>query len=215
MGAPAVRTPAQNNQIWSLCAAIGRAHRLSREDVGDLILRPLCREVSRQDHTSRLSQAQAAQLIARLEERLREAPQQPQPEAEAPAKASRAATITPRQQQVLGALFVQAGMDTPEQQRGFSRRQCGRPWPQTQEDCDAILEGLKAIILRRVTADDLQRRVAALQKDPRIQRDTWKAGFVADLARQIAAGGGLSLTTHKLAKLVECELFCEGGCAAT
>jgi hypothetical protein len=112
-------------------------------------------------------------------------------------------------QEVIAAMFEQAGFETRDHQMGFCKRQFDLPWPQTMGHADALLEPLKSIALRKVTPDSLKQRVASLL-DKKL--DAWKTGFVADLDRQIreAEKGGRSaksvLSTHKLQKLIECEI---------
>jgi Protein of unknown function (DUF1018). len=61
------------------------------------------------------------------------------------------ATVTPAQQNTMERLYRSLGWDL-ERQRGFNRRQCGEPWPQTRAGASKVIEGLKSI-LRRLERD--------------------------------------------------------------
>jgi hypothetical protein len=211
--AGAVRTLDQNRRLWGLVTELRKRSGISQEDA-EGVVRRMCREVSGQDHSSLLSQVQAERLLSKMESEIsgygERRPAKREPWGERGPGPRDGQRITPRLQEVLQALFEQAGLDTRERQMGFCRRQFGLPWPQTQAHADALVEPLKAMVLRAVPAETLRARVATLQA--RTDLDTWKRGFVEDLARQMdqAARAGRSaksvLTTHKLLKLVECEL---------
>jgi hypothetical protein len=207
------RTPAQNRAIWGLKSQLERAG-LAADDA-EATVRRVCAEVSGQEHTSRLTPTQAGRVIDQLQRLVQDAacrgpatrnaepaPHTPWgPRGPGPREA---VTISGRQQEVLQAVFRQAGMRTPEQQRGFAMRQCKRPWAQTQRDYDKLIEALYAIVLREVTPAQVLARARALVGHPRL--DAWQERFIPNLVEQLEGGGGLS--THKLAKLVEAELRC-------
>ena len=125
MGSP-VRSPAQNRKIYGLLAEIRRTSGLSQDDVEALKVR-LCVEVSGQEHSSRLTPAQAKRLIGRLANELparddadRKVQRQAPPDKRG---------ISQRQVAVLQSMFRQAGMTSQQEQMKFARRQCGKPWP--------------------------------------------------------------------------------------
>jgi hypothetical protein len=207
------RTPAQNSRLWALTSELQRRSGLSREDA-DGVLHRHTRTASGQEHTSRLSVAQAARVIEEMEKevagyRPAAAPGHHEPwgpRGEGPREDVR---ITQRQQQVLQALFRQAGRTTREQQRAFTRRQCKVPWPQTQRHADALLEPLQEMILRTLQPQECQQRAEQLRGAKGL--DAWKTAFIADLCNQFqqaSEAGTIDhvMSTHKLAKLVECEV---------
>lgn len=211
--APKHRTPAQNSQMWGLVAQLRRLAGLSEDDAAE-VLRKHCREISGQEHSSKLTVRQAEAVIARMAAEVggyhgkRPAPARLPwgRRGDGPREDQR---ISPRQQQVLQALFVQAGLDTRERQMGFSRRQCGQPWPQTQSQADAIFEPLKAMVMRRLQPSDALARFQALAGRPGL--DKWKRDFVADVLRQFGEAQDIAtvMSPHKLLKLIECELAVE------
>lgn len=196
MGA-AVRSPAQNRQLWALVTRLQAASGLSRPEATQ-VLQDVTREVSGQEHTSRLTPEQAVKVAALLEARIGAPAPAPTPAAE-----TRITVITPAQQRVLLALWEQAGFDTPARRRSFCERQTGKPWPQTQADVNAVWKGLEAQILRRVDPADVRARVDVLVAR-KGDLDNWKASFALDLQRQLGESPR-NLTPHKLRKLMECE----------
>lgn len=207
-----MRTPAQNRRIWALVGELKRIPELSDDDV-DAILRGCVFEVSGQHSTTQLSEYQAGKVIGLLDQHLGRRPERMPwgPRGEGPRKA---ATISPRQQAVLRALFQQAGMGDMKRQRTFCMRQCKVPWPQTQQHADALMAPLTAMVLRRVDPGEIWRRAQALRDRPEL--DTWQQQFVPDLCRQFAeaeAAGNLGsvLSPHKLLKLCEAEDTCGVG----
>ena len=213
-----LRTPAQNNRTWSLVANLGRLSGLGREQIEADILRPLVRRISGQEHTSRLSTGQANQVIEALEKevasykpRRREAGPEPAPHrpwgprGEEPRED---AAITPFQQVVLDGLYQLVGYDR-QRQITFSQRQCKKPWPQSQEDADKIIEPLKSMAMRKVDGAEISARVSALVGRPEL--NAWQVGFVADMVRQFADAGTspkTALSPHKLLKILEAEARC-------
>lgn len=210
-----IRTPSQNRAIHGLVGRLGR--QLNREDA-DGVLRQICREASGQEHTSRLTVAQADMVIGALNKRLSGtatpalAPAPPTtPSADRTPWGPRGpgprdeARISPTQQRVLSALFAQAGIDTAERRQAFSQRQCGKPWPQTTTDCDAVFEALSAMILRGVDVTDLLARAQALVGRPASRTHPFFSVFLPDFVAQLEARGKQALTTHKLRKLLEAE----------
>lgn len=196
------RTPAQNRQMWGLVTQLAKATGCSREEAQEA-LRACCVEVSGQDSSSRLTEAQAHQVIRMLEQRTprqRPASERPSPPASAHA---RPGAITPRQQEVLLALFVQVKMTSREQQMGFCRRQFKLPWPQHNGHVDQLITPLKAMAIRHVTGAEMRQRALALRGDPGL--DAWQVGFIADLLRQTVVE---IHTPHKLLKLIEAEVAC-------
>lgn len=213
---PARRTNAQNARIWALSSNLQR-NGLSKDDA-ETVVRDACEVISGHRHTSRLTLYQAAKLIHQLEEaveRSQPAPTQHNDTADqvpprtpwgprGPGERSDR-TITPKLQATLQALYVQAGMETGEQQRAFCMRQTKRPWPQTMRDFDAVMEALKAMILRPETVQKTRDRFFALRGHPAL--DAWKTGFIDDVCERYEKARDPSkvLTTHRLKKLVECE----------
>lgn len=202
------RTPAQNRQIHGLLKQIGKDACLDRDELAE-IKASLCRQVSGQEHTSQLDQQQAARLIRLLAQR---ASGGSTAKRKTPAKSHEAGLsrmVTPRQQEVLEALFNQAGMLTLDQQRGFCRRQLkGRFWPQNQKDVTALYTPLTAMVLRRVSPAKLHERAQKLRGRPEL--DAWQTGFIDDLCHQFRnahAEGVLDrvMTPNKLRRLVEAE----------
>lgn len=57
------------------------------------------------------------------------------------------ALVTPAQQKRIRDLYAAIAWDEPRQ-RGFNRRVCGKPWPQTRSDANKIVEALKAMMAR-------------------------------------------------------------------
>jgi|GEM_PF-4678045 len=210
------RTTAQNRRMWSLVGDLQRSG-LSRDDAED-VLRNAVRAVSGQPSTSALSRSQAAAVIDRLQRQL---PAPAEVEASSPdasattakrkTRPRRTSTISGRQQEVLQRVFVQAGMGTQAEQMAFTRRQTGKPWPQTQKDFDAIMEALKSMVLRAAKPLEVWGRVQALLEHPKL--DHFERVFIPDLHKQFRdaqKAGTLDkvLTTGKLAKLTEAELRC-------
>lgn len=206
-----LRTPAQSRAIWALAGRLP-LDRDGREDV----VRQTCMAASSQEHTSRLSPVQAQQVIKALEARVVPAPKPVAvPNGRAPWGTRGPGRrddqpITPDQQKTIGALFTQAGFDTPERRRAFAERQCKQPWPQTQKDADSIIEALSAMIVR--AAGDVEARVRAVASHPAL--DDWKRRWAADVLDQFARAKdsrarGRVPTPAKIAKLAELERVCQ------
>ncbi len=184
-------------------------------------MRQLCRQVSGQEHTSRLTPGQADRLIDALRGEVAgygrpgtEALEPRRPWGRRGPGPRKDQPITPRQQAVLASLFDQAGMG-PKARQTFTQRQCRVPWPQTQHHADALFEALTEMILRHVNVAEVYRRTRALIDCPGL--DAWEENFVEDLVRQFreleAVGRDLrlALTTHKLKKLTEAEVHVTEG----
>lgn len=210
MHAKKLRTPAQNRVIWGLVTQLAQATGAAKAEAEEAV-RAICREVAGHDHTSRLTEGQADVVIARLRARL---PQSPAPATMATTAASvsmsrQNAPITPRQQEVIGALYRQVGWDDRGRQIAFARRQLKLPWPQTQLHADAIIEPLKAIALRHTDPADAWRRAVALRESPHL--DAWQRQFIPDLIMQFTVADASRdltkvLSPHKLLKLIEAEV---------
>ena len=231
MKSSAVRSPAQNRSIYGLVAEIGRRASLDTEGRREL-LSGVAREVSGQEHTSLLSPSQAEAAIRLLRRRADDwaplpvapsvRPSAPPHPTAMPEKAEHepwgmrgqprpVETITPRMQAVLSGLWTLAGMESPQQQRGFTERQCKKPWPQSQQDFDKLFEALSSIALRKVQPRAAWERFQRLHGNPGL--NAWQVGFVADMLRQYASADDVGrldhvLTPHKLRKLVEAEVAC-------
>lgn len=206
-----LRSPGQHRRLYGL---LGQMKKQMPEADAEGLFRAAAREVSGQEHTSRLTPEQADGMIRRLEAAATRAPA-PAAEPDRPLRvpwgprgdqARDEGRITPEQQEVLGSLFQMAGMDTPERRRGFSMRQCKKPWPQTMRDADTIFEGLSAIILRTCTAKDVLERLEALWASPWIQGHAFFRVFVPDLKTQLEARGKKALSPNKLKKIAEGEM---------
>lgn len=200
------RTPAQNRVLWSLVSKLARMSGLGESEVKDAVLRPLVRRASGQDSTTRLTSHQAAVVIDALERQLAEyAAAEPAPPAPSP---RHIAAITPAMQATITGLFAQLGWHERARQIAFSRRQIGLPWPQTEEQADALIEPLKAMVLRAVKPRELWARAKALRGNPRLTR--WEQGFVGELCanfEEAEQAGRLDkvLSTQGLLKLMEIE----------
>lgn len=57
--------------------------------------------------------------------------------------------VTPDQQRLLDELYAQLGWQELPRRMGFSKRTCGKSWPQTRTDAAKVIEGLKAMLKRR------------------------------------------------------------------
>lgn len=212
MGRPQ-RTPAQNRAMWGLVSQISRQDGSSREEAAE-VLRACCVQASGQEHTSQLTPDQADQVLALMRQRVgvSSTASPPRPPARGrPVAPSRTGGITPRQQEVIAALFRQVGMTDRGRQMNFARRQCKVPWPQTQAHADQLIEPLKAMAIRHVRPMDAWRRAQALLGHDRL--DAWQRRFIPDLVRQFQEAepaGTLDqvLSPHKLLKLVEAEVAC-------
>lgn len=221
------RTPGQNKRLWGLVSQL-RTAGASRGDA-EQVLRSITAEVSGQERTSLLTRPQADEVARRLAAHVQLCTRDQPTPTTAETSSSRepwgtrgpgprhGQVITQRMQEVLQALFHQAGMVSRPQQMGFARRQCKVPWPQTQEHYDQLMEPLKAMVLRATAPVDAWSRVRALLDQPGLTR--WEADFAADLHRQFSqanAAGTLRkvLTPHKLLKLTEIECKVGLGSAA-
>lgn len=226
MKAAELRTVAQNRTIYGLrrdLCALG----MEPEEVATLI-QDQCRALSGQEHTSQLSQVQAAALIQDLQARLRAL--QPTPTTTPrprPGRAQQAEArphepwgeravdratqpITARQLEVIDRLAADAGLATLPQRVGFYARQLqGRRQPRTQADADKLIEPLKAMILRRVTVEEVQARLDALAGHSKLAQNSFFPGWVADVRIRLKKEGKKGLTPARLAKLVEAEAFCD------
>lgn len=211
----AVRTPAQNRALHALAGELATRSGLGRDEVWDVVVRPACRKVSGQEHTSRLTPAQAAALLDLVQREVRaytggsagrteRAEHEPWGDrGEGPRSR---APVTRAQLEVIDALFAFVGW-APPARRAFTLRQCKVPWPQTQHHADAVIEPLQAIAMRHVDHEEIWRRVVSLAGQTDLL-DEWKRNFVADLLRQYAAQDFRTvLTPHKLAKILEAEAW--------
>lgn len=214
------RTVAQNKRIYGLRLQLCQAGQ-EAEEVAQLV-RTICAQVSGQEHTSQLTVGQCDALIRELEKALAEAQPRPrptsalsraQPSPHEPWGARRedraAQPITERQLEVIDRLCQDAGFTSLPQRVGFFARQLeGRRAIRTQQDADKIIEPLKAIILRRVTLEEVQARFAAVAAHPELAKDAWLTGFVKDVSQRLKKEGKRGITPARLAKLVEAELRC-------
>jgi hypothetical protein len=57
--------------------------------------------------------------------------------------------ITPEQQHLIAIQYGLLGFDTFARQAGFNRRCCGKALPQTRTDANKVIEGQKAILVRK------------------------------------------------------------------
>lgn len=64
------------------------------------------------------------------------------------------ATPSPKQLAFIQVLFRQIGWTEAERQRGFCQRQTGKAWPQTREEANRVIEGLKAMLKRQAAAQE-------------------------------------------------------------
>lgn len=56
--------------------------------------------------------------------------------------------VTEQQLAKIQALYLELGWDDRARQIGFNRRQCGVAWPQTREQANKVIEGLKMMVRR-------------------------------------------------------------------
>jgi hypothetical protein len=61
-----------------------------------------------------------------------------------------AGLITPDQQALIATLYGEMGWTDQTRQMGFNKRCCRKSFPQTRSDAIKIIEGLKAMIARRM-----------------------------------------------------------------
>ena len=200
------RTSAQSSRIWGILARLVTATGLGKDE-WEGMMRAEVKRISGQEHTSQLSQMQAARLIGWLETELqryaRAAPATPdtvnlpvpRPHPPFGERAGPRADerVTPMQQQVLRGLWDLCarldpanGWSTAALQQGFSRRQCGRPWPQSEADADKLIAPLASIAARQGPMTEWARRVAAILDAPEL--DAWKRKFIRDVNRQLKSG---------------------------
>lgn len=204
----ASRTPAQNRTLYGLISDLRRRAGLSEDDAM-AVLRRVCREVSGQEHSSRLSVGQADEVIRRLGVEL---------DAYRPAKAPQPRRdpkpehmeLSERQVRVLDALFAQAGLVAFPARVKFCQRQLeGRSRPTSQSDYNKLATPLAAMVVRRERPEDVRTRVAALVGVAGL--DAWQSTiFLPDLLRQFDAAStpaqlAAVVTPHRLAKLIEAE----------
>jgi adenosylmethionine-8-amino-7-oxononanoate aminotransferase len=70
-----------------------------------------------------------------------------------PRKRQPGETVTAEQLAKIQALFLELGIDTRARQAGFCKRQCRKPWVQTREDANKVIEALKKMIDRGYDAE--------------------------------------------------------------
>lgn len=198
---PCGRTLAQNRKLHGLLVEVQRKSGLNKEDAAAL-LRRLCRAVSGQESSARLSVAQAERVILALIGELGGKPAEAG-EPERPQSAGDA--ITPQQQRYVSGLFELLGWDRTRS-IAFCRRQCGVPWPQTRRHVDQLVHALEAMVSREVDVEDVRRRLERLAGAD-LSGDSWKAGWVADVALRLAEASDARrfLTPGRLVKLAEVE----------
>lgn len=183
-------------------------------DEAKLMLGELAKEVSGQEHTSQLTERQAARVIALLSQRLSEMDRSSPtpPRASSKPEAPKDGPITARQVEVLDAMFEQLGMSALQPRVAFCRRTIKKPRPLDQRDVDVLMTALKAMVVRQTDPAEAWQRLRALNGHPKL--DAWqRVTFVPDLLRRFeeaAAKGDLSrvLTPHRIAKLEEAEAAC-------
>lgn len=207
----ATRTPAQNRTLYGLVADLRRRAGLPEDDAV-AVMRRVCREVSGQEHSSRLSIGQADEVIRRLGTELdayrpARAPKPPQVGRK---PAPEHTDLSERQVRVLNALFTQAGLVGLPARVKFCQRQLeGRGRPTTQSDYNKLATPLAAMVVRQVRAEDVRLRAEALVGAAGL--DAWQSQiFLPDLVRQFAEAStpnqlAAVVTPHRLAKLIEAE----------
>ncbi len=62
------------------------------------------------------------------------------------------AVITPAQQKHIRDLYNTLGWDEGNRQIGFNQRVIKKPWPQTRQEANKIIEAIKAMLARRKSA---------------------------------------------------------------
>lgn len=200
------RTLTQNRSLWALVGELVRASGIPREDA-EAVLRRHVREVSGQESTRALSEAEAAEVQRRMRADL--PPAEPTPESEpATPKRDGRSVITEDQQRYISGLFRQLGWHDLARRQAFIRRQIGLPWPQTHKHVDQVTHALKAMVLRDVDPADVLRRVQALDGHAGLNR--WQEGFIRDVRQRLeqAKAPKRVITTRILDKLDEAEQAC-------
>lgn len=59
------------------------------------------------------------------------------------------ALTTPAQQKLINDLYDILGWDERKRRTGFNRRVVKKPWPQTREEANKVIEALKAMVARQ------------------------------------------------------------------
>jgi len=207
--------------IWSRVGELAKAAGLPREDAEDALC-IICREISGQTSTRKLSARQAEAVCTRLREQTQRA------------KASRApdpeGTVTRGQLATVEHLFDDlATFPQSKNRRGFAETVIKKPWPQTVAEGRKMIEALSAMFLRKIDAagmvEGLLRpgfvragfkpaptttgpwtggcpqagRGVARERTPALT--DWERGFLLDVKRKLA--GGRKLKPGAAAKLVE------------
>lgn len=60
-----------------------------------------------------------------------------------------AGAITKWQLIKIQAMYRELGWNDRARQVGFNKRQCAAPWPQTRQQANQVIEGLKALVTRK------------------------------------------------------------------
>jgi len=156
-------------------------------------MRSICKEISGQDRSSELSEAQADRLITELEKRVT-GTRVMAPDADG--------MITKRQQGVLKHMYKDAAVNKPT---AFCQRIIKKPWPQTRAEGNKVFEALEAMICRKLSRVDVETIVWELLSIKFKGRlTTWEKDFIADLNRQLEdPESGKYRTGGKISKVME------------
>lgn len=220
--AQALRTVAQNGRLWTLLSKLAKLSGVPRDELEET-LRAKVRQVSGQDHTSRLTIAQAGVVLDDLQRRVDA--YRPRAETEpakaAPAKPGRAPwgergpgtrteqRITPAQQATILGLYAQLGWTDPKRRTEFCRRQTQQPWPQSMADADKLIEPLMAMVKRTVPVRTLVEQLRQCLGRPELT--PFESSWVADVCNQVtdaeATGKDLDKVFSTKKRLILAQAF--------
>jgi hypothetical protein len=120
----------------------------SKLGLSDDEYRDALERATRKRSASKLTEPECRLAMAEFERMGFKTTSRPKPE-KVVAGSDADAPVTQRQMAKMLTLYEKLGMDEAERRRGFARRQCGKPWPQTRADAQKVIEGLRAMGKRR------------------------------------------------------------------
>ena len=185
------RTAAQNRRLWSM---VRRLDQLFGPGQGEAKMREVVKQISGEECTRKLTEAQAEDVIWRLAARLASA--------EAARRAPEPEELPTRQQLDMIQHFREdLGMATG-QLIALTRRIIKKPWPQTRREAGKVYEALSAIFVRKIPREALRARVARLLfLDAELT--AWERKFLEDQERRLSGRG--RILPGALRKLQEIE----------
>ncbi len=186
-----MRTLGQNRRIWGLTSRLGN---MTMKGIAVARMRAMCKQISGQDKTSKLSEKDADNLTRALEEEIERV------EKDGQQRRIEDGTVTPAQNRGIEGLYQQLGWKKENQKIGFNIRIIKKPYPGTSHEGRKIFEALKAMIMRGVDKDEVLQRIEEIIDFTGNITD-WEMGFIMDLKRQIEEGALLS--PMKIKKLHE------------